>query len=146
MKKLAFAAVGALALASTAACSSGDPVADASASVSSASSAYCSQLAETMSATSALASLAVNPNATVDQLKEQRQVVKDDVADLQSEAQNLKATQKAAVNTLASAYDQAINQIPADATVAQAGQKIETATKALATALAAVKGASDCSQ
>ncbi|MGB3676119.1 MAG: hypothetical protein WA988_16935 [Candidatus Nanopelagicales bacterium] len=144
MRKLIFGGIGALALVSTAACSSGDPVADASASVSDAASSYCSQLSATAAATGELATLATNPNTTVDELKAQRAEVNSDLQDLKSEATNLKETQKAAVGTLTTAYEQAIQSIPADSTVSQAGQQITAATTALSAALTAVKAAGNC--
>lgn len=144
MRKLVFGGIGALALLSTAACSSGNPVADASASVSEASSSYCSQVAATTAATKELATLVTNPNTTVDQLKDQRAEVASDLSDLQSQAKDLAAAQKAAVATLATAYDQAVSNIPTDATVSQAGQQLKAATAALSTALAAVAAADKC--
>lgn len=144
MKKLLIGGLGVLALTATTACSSSNPVADASASVSEASSAYCSQLAATAASTGELATLATSPNATVDQLKAQRAEVQSDLADLETEAKNLQETQKAAVNTLATAYQQAVSSIPSDATVSQAGQQLKTATAALSSALTAVKASSKC--
>lgn len=144
MRKLIFGGIGALALASTAACSSGNPVADASASVSEASSSYCSQVAATEASVGELATLLANPNTTVDQLKDQRAEVKSDLTDLESQAKDLAAAQKAAVGTLATSYEEAVQSIPADATVAQAGQQLKTATTALSSALTAVSKSGNC--
>lgn len=144
MKRIALGAIGAVLALSAAGCSSSDPVADASASVSEASSAYCSQLATTEAAASELESLASNPSATVDQIKAQRQEVKADLSDLASEAENLGTVQKAANQTLIAAYDTAVQNIPGDATVQEAGTQLEAATKALATALAQVKQSASC--
>ncbi len=145
MKRVVIGAIGAVFALSAAGCSSSDPVADASASVSEASSSYCAQLATTENAVSALAATATNSNSSVDELKSQRATVKEDLQTLATEAENLDSVQKAANETLVNAYDAAVQSIPEDATLSEAGTQLETATTALAASLKAVAKSANCS-
>lgn len=135
MPKILLAVIGMIAVLGIVAAACDD---DESPSTGEANQQLCSDLSALDSALAALGATITNPNSTVEQLNSDRDAVNDAVSAVDSSAEGVSEAVTSDLDSAYSALDQAIQDIPDDATLVQAVDTLQTEVQAVLAAEAQI--------
>lgn len=110
-----------------------------------ANATYCEKQAQLRSEVDGLRSLIASSDATVDQVREQREAIADALAEAQSAAEGLADSVREDVEAADDTFTSAIDAIPGDASLATAAQDYTVAIQAWDASVDSIRAEVGCS-
>ena len=109
-----------------------------------ANAAFCDSAANLSTQVDSLASMVTGGTATVEQIQDQRQQVKDAAAEVKSNAEDLNSAVQSDVDSANEAFDSSVGDIPTDQSLKQAAPAYASAVSAYETSIQSINSTVGC--
>ena len=106
--------------------------------------AFCDSAANLSTQVDSLASMITGGSATVEQIQDQRQQVKDAAADVKSNAQDLDSAVRSDVDSANEAFDSSVGDIPTDQSLKEAAPAYASAVGTYETSIQSINSTVGC--